>query len=58
MAHGGSYKTNDTFHGIFIRAPGIVSIENEEDVKILATLCENHGGAQRHAHGKYTVCAT
>ena len=44
------------FHGIFIRAPGIVSIDNKELVKVLATLpygsdvqsismCENIGKA-------------
>ena len=35
---------NDTtFHGIFIRAPGIVSVDNKNDVKVLATLntCSN-----------------
>jgi len=26
------------YHGIFIRAPGIVSIENKKDIKVLATL--------------------
>ena len=30
---------NDTtFHGIFIRAPGIVTVDNKNDVKVLATL--------------------
>ena len=35
-----SDRTEDgsQFHGIFIRAPGIVSINNTEDVKVLATL--------------------
>ena len=27
-----------TFHGIFIRAPGIVTVDNKKDVKVLATL--------------------
>ena len=26
------------FHGIFIRAPGIVTVDNKKDVKVLATL--------------------
>ena len=28
----------EKYHGIFIRAPGIVSINNNKDVKVLATL--------------------
>ena len=34
---------DSTFHGIFIRAPGIVSVDNKNDVKVLATLntCSN-----------------
>jgi len=34
----GINEDEEHFHGIFIRAPGIVSINNKEDVKVLATL--------------------
>ena len=35
---------DEKFHGIFIRAPGIVSIDNKEDVKVLATLPRGKNG--------------
>ena len=35
------------FNGIFIRAPGIVSIEDREQVKVLATLPNDSGNTQK-----------
>ena len=35
------------FNGIFIRAPGIVSIDEREQVKVLATLTNNSGNTQK-----------
>ena len=35
------------FNGIFIRAPGIVSIEDKEQVQVLATLPNDSGNTQK-----------
>ena len=45
-------KTNqideiNRFNGIFIRAPGIVSIDDQEQVKVLATLDNDSGNTQK-----------
>ena len=45
-------KTNqideiNRFNGIFIRAPGIVSIDDREQVKVLATLANDSGNTQK-----------
>ena len=35
------------FNGVFIRAPGIVSIDEREQVKVLATLANDSGNSQK-----------
>ena len=40
ILHNGMKKLEqtDVFHGVFIRAPGVISIDNQNQVQILATL--------------------